>query len=136
MNIKLDNDAYMPTRAHDTDAGLDIRAKHGGVVKAHGSTTFFTGVHVEIPEHTAGFLMSKSGLNVNHDITSTGLIDEGYTGEIAVKLINHGDHDYEVEPGDKISQLVIVPVCYPDVLLVDDLTGSDRGNNGFGSTGR
>lgn len=136
MKVKLDNDAYMPTRAHNTDAGLDIRAKHGGVVKAHGSTTFFTGVHVEIPEHTAGLLVSKSGLNVNHDITSTGLIDEGYTGEIAVKLINHGDHDYEVEPGDKISQLVIIPVCYPDLIYVSSLEKSDRGDSGFGSTGR
>lgn len=136
MRIKLDNDAYLPERAHDTDAGLDLKAKADGIVKAHGSATFFTGVHVEIPEHTAGILMSKSGLNVNHDITSTGLIDEGYTGEIAVKLINHGDTDYHVKAGDKISQLVIVPVCYPDISFVADLDETERGDNGFGSTGR
>ena len=75
-------------------------------------------------------------MNVKHGITSTGLIDQGYTGEITVKLYNNGNRDYKVERGDKISQLVIIPVLYESVELVDDLDESERGANGFGSTGK
>ena len=80
--------------------------------------------------------MSKSGLNVRHGITSDGLIDEGYTGEIVVKLYNNGDEDYVVMPGDKISQLVIIPVLYEPVELAGELEKTDRGAGGFGSSGR
>lgn len=137
MKVKLDDGAFMPIRAHATDAGMDLRAMEAQIVPAKESAVFRTGVHVRLPEGCAGLLVSKSGLNVNHDITSTGLIDEGYDGEIIVKLINHGGKDYKVEVGDKISQLVIVPVIYGEVELVDDLEqDSERGSSGFGSTGR
>lgn len=137
MKVKLDAGAYMPTRGHETDAGLDIRAKDGQIVCAKESAIFHTGVHVKLPHGCAGVVISKSGLNVNHDITSTGLIDEGYDGEIVIKLYNHGGYDYKVEAGDKISQLVVIPVLYEDIEIVDDLEQkSDRGSNGFGSTGR
>ncbi len=136
MKIKLDTGACMPERAHEEDAGLDIKVMYGDIVPAHGSRVFKTGLHVELPKGTAGVLVSKSGLNVNHDITSTGLIDEGYTGEIRVKLYNHGDEDYLVHHGDKVSQLIIVPVLKPELEEVEDLEGAERGNNGFGSTGR
>ena len=137
MKVKLDDGAFAPTRAHETDAGLDIRATETQIVCAKDSALFHTGVHIQLPKGTAGVLMSKSGLNVKHDITSTGLIDEGYTGEIMVKLYNHGGYDYRVERGDKISQLVIVPVLYEEVELVDELEeDSERKNAGFGSTGR
>lgn len=137
MKIKLDAGAYNPVRGHSTDAGLDIRSRTSQIVPARESATFFTGVHVKLPKGTAGILISKSGLNVKHGITSTGLIDEGYDGEIVVKLFNHGGHDYRVEAGDKISQLVIVPVLYENVEIVDELKQeSERGSNGFGSTGK
>ena len=137
MKVKLDAGAYMPTRGHETDAGLDIRAKDGQIVCAKESAIFHTGVHVKLPHGCAGVIISKSGLNVNHDITSTGLIDEGYDGEIVIKLYNHGGYDYKVKAGDKISQLVVIPVSYEDVEIVDDLEQkSARGSNGFGSTGR
>ena len=136
MKIKLDRGAYMPIIAHETDAGLDIRAKEMQYVPAKESAIFHTGVHVQIPHGCAGLLVSKSGLNVNHDITSTGLIDEGYTGEIVVKLFNHGGYDYRVDEGDKISQLVIIPVRYASLELVDSFEGLERGDNGFGSTGK
>ena len=137
MKIKLDEGAFAPVRAHTTDAGLDLLAKRSIRVPAHGSAVIGTGVHVQLPKGTAGILISKSGLNVNHDLTSTGLIDEGYTGEIMVKLYNHGEDSYQVKAKDKISQLVVVPVMYVDVELVENLeeTG-ERGDNGFGSTGR
>lgn len=137
MKIKLDAGAYIPTRGHETDAGLDIRAKDGQIVCAKESAIFHTGVHVKLPHGCAGVLISKSGLNCKHDITSTGLIDEGYDGEIVVKLYNHGGYDYKVEAGDKISQLMVVPVFYESVEIVDDLEQtSDRGASGFGSTGK
>lgn len=136
MKIMLDTGAKMPTRAHSTDAGLDIYAKEEQVVPAKGSTIFDTGVHMELPHGTAGFLKSKSGLNVNHGITSEGVIDVGYTGSIRVKLYNHSDKDYTVKAGDKISQLVILPIWTPLLELVDELDDTERGDGGFGSTGR
>ena len=137
MRIKLDNGAKMPTRAHETDAGLDLYAKETKTIRAGKSETFDTGVHIELQKNTVGMLKSKSGLNVKHGITSEGVIDVGYTGSIVAKLYNNSDEDYTVNAGDKISQLVIVPVIYEGIELVDDLEeDSDRGSHGFGSTGR
>ena len=137
MKIKLDEGAYAPTRAHSTDAGLDLYARDNKIVPAYGSAIFHTGVHVKLPKGTAGVVISKSGLNVNYGITSTGLIDEGYDGSITVKLYNNTHRGYYVAKGDKISQLMIVPVLYEPVEIVDDLEQeSERGSNGFGSTGR
>lgn len=137
MKIKVDSGAFPPARAHSTDAGLDLRAWRGMRIPAHGSAVIGTGTHVQLPEGCCGLLVSKSGLNVVHDITSTGLIDEGYTGEIMVKLYNHGEQSYQVEAGDKISQLVVIPVRYEPVEIVDELDdAAGRGDSGFGSTGR
>lgn len=136
MKIKLENGAYPLTRAYPTDAGLDIRSMEDAEVPSHGSKYFRTGIHIKLPKNTCGLIVSKSGLNVKHGITSTGLIDEGYDGEIAVKLFNHSDVTYFVHRGDKISQLVIMPVLYEPINVVGDLEQrSERGSNGFGSTG-
>lgn len=136
IKVKLDEGAKMPTRAHSTDAGLDIYAREGQIIPARESAKFDTGVHIELPEGTVGFLKSKSGLNVNHGITSEGVIDVGYTGSIIVKLYNNSGYDYVVKAGDKISQLVILPILTPTPYIVDNLEESERGDNGFGSSGR
>lgn len=136
MKIKLDSWAIMPTRAHDTDAGLDLYATEDKMVPCYSAAIFDTGVHVQLPPNTAGMLKSKSGLNVKHGITSEGVIDVGYTGSICVKLYNHSDTAYIVHRGDKISQLVIVPIVIPPIVVVDELEESERGGRGFGSTGR
>ena len=156
MKIKLDPLAIMPTRAHDTDAGLDLYAREDKVVPAGESACFDTGVHCTLPKVymavtdlnddewdgkwvdcvSVGFLKSKSGLNVKHNITSDGVVDMGYTGSIVVKLYNHGTEDYPVCRGDKISQLVILPVLTPRLEIVNELDETDRGDKGFGSTGR
>lgn len=81
-------------------------------------------------------IKSKSGLNVKYGITSEGVIDAGYTGSIVVCLHNTSDYDYNFTAGDKISQLVILPIITPTVKLVDEFPVTDRGDNGFGSTGR
>jgi dUTP pyrophosphatase len=150
MKIKLDNGAWLPTRAHEDDAGLDLytpidvtvpkseaKAVFGimGDVQV-GSATIDTLVHVEIPKGYVGFIKSKSGLMVKHGLTADGTIDCGYTGSIHVKLFNHTNKDYHFNAGEKIAQLVILPVITPDLELVDDLEDTDRGSGGFGSTGK
>ncbi len=119
MKIKLNEKAFMPTRAHETDAGLDLYSPIEAVVPARGSLCVDTGVHIELPKNTTGFLKSKSGLNVKHGITSEGVIDVGYTGSIAVKLYNNTEDDYLVRRGDKISQLLILTILTPQLELVN-----------------
>lgn len=152
MKIMLDDGAKLPTRAHPYDAGLDLYSPidiqvPGSVVLGYdaiqnaeavevGSVTIDTGVHVEIPEGCCGFVKSKSGLNVNHGLTADGVIDAHYTGSIAVKLYNHTSRCYHIKAGDKIAQLVIVPCVLLPLEPVDSLEETDRGDNGFGSTGR
>lgn len=136
MKIVLDNGAYMPEYAHSTDAGADLRSPVSVAVPANGSRIIDTGVHVEIPVGFVGMIKSKSGLNVKRNITSEGVIDAGYTGSICVKLYNHGLEPYTVSRGDKISQLVIMPICRAEFEQVDTLEETERGNGGFGSTGR
>lgn len=136
MKIKLDPGAYMPERAHNADAGYDLRSPTMGRLYAGEAVVIDTGVHVAIPEGYAGFLKSKSGLNVRHDIVGEGVIDSGYTGSIRVKLYNHGTESYMINRGDKISQLVILPISTPELELVSELEATERGEGGFGSTGR
>ena len=136
MKIKLDEGAKMPIRAHPWDAGLDLYALEDGYIRCNQSRTFNTGVHVQIPEGCVGFIKSRSGLMVNHGIVTDGTIDAHYTGPIKVCLFNHGTSRYEVKAGDKIAQLVICPCVLPQPELVDSLEETDRGNAGFGSSGR
>lgn len=137
MKIKLDPGAIMPTRAHETDAGLDMYSKEERTMYQGESHTFDTGVHIAFEHGTYGKIESKSGLNVKYGVVSCGgVVDEGYTGSIAVKLYNLGTEPYTVHAGDKIAQLVIMPYLAPELEVVDELTETDRGSNGFGSTGR
>ena len=137
MKIKLEEWAYMPVRAHSTDAGLDLRTPHDVVVPAHGSAVIDTGVHVEIYHGLVGMLKSKSGLNVKYNMTSEGVIDAGYTGSIVAKLYNHGDRNVYLSAGDKITQLVIMPVYIPhEIKIVEEFEPTERGENGFGSSGK
>ena len=143
----LDEGAILPTRAHETDAGLDLYTPMDVSVPGCssdvfdefaevGSATIDTGVHVEIPKGYVGFIKSKSGLNVKHGLTAEGVIDCGYTGSIVVKLYNHTNDEYLFFAGDKIAQLVLLPIITPDLELVESLEDTDRGDGGFGSTGR
>lgn len=135
MKVMLDEGAIMPTRAHECDAGLDLYAREDVFLPMYDSHVFDTGVHVEIPKGYVGMIKSKSGLNVNHNITSEGVIDCGYTGSIRVKLYNNGNRNMTIKKGQKISQLVIMPIITPELELVDTLEETERGTGGFGSTG-
>lgn len=155
MKIVLGKGAIMPTRAHPWDAGLDLYTPVDCVIPPArtlvvydpdlmakrtetcvGSRTIDTLVHVDIPEGAVGLIKSKSGLNVNHGLTAEGVIDAHYTGTIRVKLYNHTHEPYKFRAGDKIAQLVIVPCLLPELEVVDALPETDRGDGGFGSTGR
>lgn len=136
LPVQLDEGAFMPERAHGLDAGLDLRSPIGALIPGFGSATIDTGVHIQLPSGTVGMLKSKSGLNVKHGLTGEGVIDEGFTGSIVVKLYNHMPTAHYINKGDKISQLVILPVLRPRPVQVDKIEGGERGDNGFGSTGR
>ena len=142
MKIMLDDEAIMPTRAHDQDAGLDLYAREEDIIFGitdeclDNYAVFDTGVHIELPPGTFGQLFSKSGLNANYNVVSCGgTIDEGYNGSIKVKLYNLGRKPYLVRKGQKICQLVIMPCLKPELELVDKLEETERGESGFGSTG-
>lgn len=137
MKIMLDDGAFAPIRAHETDAGLDLIAKERVKIWPGMSACIDTGVHMELPHGYYGKIESKSGLNVKHNIVSCGgVIDEGYTGSVVVKLYNLGDKAYVFNPGDKVAQLVIQPYVAPELEIVEELSETDRGSNGFGSTGK
>lgn len=135
MKIKLDEFALMPVRAHETDAGLDLRTPYSFDIEPGEYAVIDTGVHIQLPKGTVGLLKSKSGLNIKKSIIGEGVIDEGYTGAIVVKLYNLGKEYVAFDKGDKIIQLVIVPYEAPSLIYVDELEETERGDNGFGSTG-
>jgi dUTP pyrophosphatase len=137
MRVKLLPGAILPTRAHPADAGLDLYARTGATIYPGESATFDTGVCMELPKQTFGKIESRSGLNVKHGIVSCGgVIDSGYTGSIAVKLYNLSDEPYHVKAYERIAQLIILPYVPVDLKEVDELEETDRGSNGFGSSGR
>lgn len=135
MKIMLDEGAKV-SRAHPFDAGLDLYSRDNCTMWPNDSSIFDTGVHVEIPEGYYGEIRSRSGLMCKNDIVTDGTIDSHYVGSIRVKLFNLGRRPYRVHAGDKIAQLVIVPCLLPELELVDHLEETDRGDGGFGSTGR
>lgn len=135
MKVKLDKGAYMPTRAHKTDAGLDLYSPINTTIYPDDSVCIDTGVCMEIPEGYVGDIKSKSGLMVNEDIVTDGTVDCGYTGSIRVKLFNHGMTEVRIIKGQKIAQIVIKKIITPELELVDELGETERGDNGFGSTG-
>lgn len=136
MKIMLDVGAFIPTRAHTDDAGLDLYSREEQIILPGESAVFDTGVHVSLPRRTYGRLETKSGLHIRFDIVCHGgTIDRGYTGSIAVKLYNIGKKPYMVRRGQKIVQLVILKCKKPRMKLVDRLGKTERGEQGFGSTG-
>lgn len=136
IKVVLDEGATLPTRAHPTDAGLDLYAKERRAIRPLNWEKVDTGVHIQIPEGYVGLITSKSGLMANDGITCRGTIDSGYTGSIQAVLFNHSRLHYIVEKGQKVAQLVILPIATPDPEWVDALEETDRGSGGFGSTGK
>ena len=135
MKITLDEGAVMPQRAHKQDAGLDLYSREEQIIFPCASAVFDTGVHVELPEGTFGKLESKSGLHFRYNIVCLGgVVDASYRGSINVKLTNFGDRPYMIRKGQKIVQMIIQPFLAPELEVVEELSETDRGSNGFGST--
>ena len=136
MNITLDPGAYVPHRAHPTDAGLDLLSPIDINILPGTREIIDTGVHVQIPDGYVGLLTSKSGLMANYGILNTGTIDSGYRGSLKAVLFNLGEDILEIRKGMKVTQLVLFPIITPEIEIVNELDGSERGNGGFGSTGK
>ena len=141
MKIKftLDDGATAPTRAHSTDAGLDLYSLESATIPPGGRELVGTGVHVSIPPGYVGMICPRSGLAHRAGLTvlnAPGIIDAGYTGEIKVNLHNTDCMAQRVDAGDRIAQLVIAPIPDAHLVQVDTLESTERGSNGHGSTGR
>ena len=137
---RLRDDAIVPARAYDGDAGLDLAACERVVLAPGERATVGTGLAIAIPEGHAGFVQPRSGLAAKSGITivnTPGLVDSGYRGELKVILLNTDEHEaFVVEPGMRIAQLVVMPVPVVDPVEVDELPESERGVRGFGSSSR
>lgn len=134
----LDDGLPVPQSAHPGDAGVDLGARTAATLEPGGRAAIPTGVAVAIPDGHAGLVVPRSGLAARHGISvvnGPGLIDSGYRGEIQVVLVNLGAEPFVIERGDRIAQLVVVPVVEPAFRVVDELPESRRGADGFGSTG-
>ncbi len=137
---KVEGGAVVPSRAHEGDAGLDLYACESAHIGPGERWSVGTGIAVEIPAGHAGLVLPRSGLAKKHGIAlvnAPGLIDSGYRGEVRVLLLNTDPAEiFRVEPGDRIAQLLIVPIALAAPVEVDALTDSARGDGGFGSSGR
>ncbi|QKS72007.1 dUTP diphosphatase [Paenalkalicoccus suaedae] len=135
---RLIQEARLPHRANETDAGLDVYAAEDKWIEAGSYETIRTGIAIELPPSTEAQIRPRSGLAHKFGITvlnSPGTIDEGYRGEIKIMLINHGKEAFQVEVGMRIAQMVIAPVLLSPIKEIQELTETPRGEGGFGSSG-
>jgi dUTP pyrophosphatase len=136
---KVRPSAVVPARAYAGDAGMDLAACERVELAPGARALVPTGLAVAIPDGYAGYVQPRSGLAAKHGISivnTPGLVDSGYRGELLVNLVNHDDAEaFVVEPGMRIAQLVILPVPAVELVEVDELPQSERGADGFGSSG-
>jgi dUTP pyrophosphatase len=133
----VSEDATMPTRATDGSAGLDMYACQSAVIEAGKRTLVDTGVSIAIPHGYVGLIWPRSGLALKKGLdVGAGVIDSDYRNVIGVLLFNHTDDPYRVEPGDRIAQILIQPAVMVQPVQVSSLDHTDRGQAGYGSTGR
>ena len=135
---KIHPDAVLPSYAHPSDAGMDVKSVDDLTLAPGKRALVRTGLVMLLPPSYEAQVRPRSGLALKNGVTvlnSPGTIDSGYRGEVGVILINLGDADFAVRKGDKVAQLVIAPVTQPDVVEVSEIDETDRGSSGFGSTG-
>jgi dUTP pyrophosphatase len=136
--LRLDPELPEPTRAHPGDAGIDLRARVDTVLAAGEWAMIPTGIAVAIPVGYAGLVAPRSGLAARNAISvvnGPGIVDAGFRGEVNAILINHGPDEVTLQRGDRVAQLVVVPVVEAELVAVDTLPDSQRGTGGFGSSG-
>ena len=129
----------LPAKAHADDAAFDLRSRCDMIVPVNKSTLVPTGVFIELPVNYEAQVRPRSGLALKHNITLTnspGTIDAGYRGEVGVIMFNHGPEEFAIKRGDRIAQMVIAELPVVELETVETLSATDRGEGGFGSTGR
>ena len=135
---KLNQEAILPSFAHKGDAGMDLYSVEDVVIPSGESRLIKTGISLELPKMTEAQVRPRSGLALKNSITvlnTPGTIDEGYRGEVGVILINHGKEDFTVTKHMKIAQMVLKPIYEVNIVEANELSDSERGIGGFGSTG-
>lgn len=138
MNVRLSDGAELPRYAHEGDAGLDLRITHDVTLKPGERATVGTGLAVEVPQGCVGLVFPRSGLASKHGITlsnSAGVIDSGYRGEIGATLLNQSDETTTLDAGTRVCQLIVMPFVPCELVPCEELTETERGAAGFGSTG-
>lgn len=138
MNVRLSDGAELPRYAHEGDAGLDLRITHDVTLNPGERATVGTGLAVEIPQGCVGLVFPRSGLASKHGITlsnSVGVIDSGYRGEIGATLLNQSDETATLDAGTRVCQLIVMPFVPCELVPCEELTETERGAAGFGSTG-
>lgn len=138
LNVKIEGGVEPPRYAHDGDAGLDLRISREVTLEPGGRTLVGTGISVEIPPGCVGLVFPRSGLAAKRGITlsnAVGVIDSGYRGEIRATLMNVSDEKVTLEAGTRVMQMVVMPYVPCEVVVADELGDTERGADGFGSTG-
>lgn len=136
IEVVLRNGAKMPTKGHSDDAGFDLYCRNAFTINPGEQIRLDTGVCMDIPSGYVGMIKSKSGLNINHRIKAEGVVDAGFTGSIVVGLENESAVPVSFEGWEKVCQIVILPIPDVELVKVRKLPDHERGDSGFGSTGR
>ena len=133
---KLNPEAVIPTRNNPEDAGLDLCSVEQVTIPKGEGKMIGTGIAIELPENTVGMICDRSSMGKKGLKVHGGIIDVPYRGEMKIVLWNHSGTDYEVKKGDKIAQILVIPILFPTPVEVDELSDTVRGNKGFGSSGK
>lgn len=134
---KLTEHAIAPSKGSKMAAGFDLHSAYDLVVPAYGKALVKTDIQVELPEDCYGRVAPRSGLSwKNHIDVGAGVIDRDYRGNVGVVLFNHAKTDYEIKKGERVAQLICERIVYPELEEVEELMDTERGDGGFGSTGK
>ena len=141
IDVMVESKSFIPKRAHETDAGYDVRANIDEPITIRPGQSVWAdlGFAIDIPAGYFGLLSPRSGLGCKHGITfanCVGIIDAGYHGVVRAKLLNNGLRPYTVQPHERVGQLIIIECADVDFIRTDEFPESERGDNGYGSTGR
>lgn len=132
---KLHPDAILPLKAHDTDAGYDLCSVEDKIIPGGQWSWIDTGLAIAVPAGTYGRVAPRSGMSGKGTTVGAGVVDESYRGTLKVLVFNLGTDLFKIKKGDRIAQLILEKIEHAPVLEVDELTSTERGTNGFGSTG-
>ena len=133
---RLREGAILPTRGSHQAAGYDLYSVEHRLISHNDRGMVRTGLAIGVPPGTYGRIAPRSGLALKHGIhVGAGVLDAAFVGEVGVVIFNHGRADFCIKPGDRVAQLIVERIETPDVIEVSDLGLTDRGGNGFGSTG-